>query len=319
MSKILVVGELAGNNLSKNTREVLTMATELAGKISGSIDLCIQAGWSEGEIQQYPMDRVFALSAEGSLDSEQIGRALQNIIQDTEPNFILMSGNSLGKTLAGLLSIKLDSGLIGNVVDFSVKDGKVLFKKSVFSGKAFGWYCSHSNHTIISLLPHGYGIKVFNGNPSTSVISVTIDTTDQRIKLLEKFHSDGKMPLTEADVVISGGRGLKDANNWHLIEDLALLLKAGTACSRPVADAGWRPHHEHVGQTGTAIRPNVYIAIGISGAIQHLAGVNNSKKIIVINKDAEAPFFKSADYGICGDLFEVVPKLIESIRLRKEK
>ncbi|MEO6189954.1 MAG: electron transfer flavoprotein subunit alpha/FixB family protein, partial [Saprospiraceae bacterium] len=140
-----------------------------------------------------------------------------------------------------------------------------------------------------------------------------------KIKLIEKKLIVGKTPLTEASIVVSAGRGMKDPANWGMIEELADLLGATTACSRPVADVGWRPHHEHVGQTGIAIRPNVYIAIGISGAIQHLAGVNKSRKIIVINKDPEAPFFKAADYGICGDLFEIVPKLNEAIKNYKAK
>ena len=148
-----------------------------------------------------------------------------------------------------------------------------------------------------------------------STLNLTIPQS--QIRSVEKKLVKGKTPLAEATIVVSAGRGMKDPSNWGMIEELADLLGATTACSRPVADVGWRPHHEHVGQTGIAIRPNVYIAIGISGAIQHLAGVNNSRNIIVINKDPEAPFFKAADYGICGDLFEVVPKLNEAIRKAK--
>ena len=150
-----------------------------------------------------------------------------------------------------------------------------------------------------------------------AVTSLTVDVPDAKTKVLSVNRSVGIVPLPEAEVVVSAGRGMKDPSNWGIVEDLASVLGATTACSRPVADSGWRPHHEHVGQTGIAIRPNLYIAIGISGAIQHLAGVNSSKVIVVINKDPEAPFFKAADYGVVGDLFEVVPRLTEAIKKLK--
>lgn len=149
---------------------------------------------------------------------------------------------------------------------------------------------------------------------AVTVEGLTVDVPAPKVKVLDVKRVEGKTPLPEAEVVVSAGRGMKGPENWGIIEDLADALGATTACSRPVADSDWRPHHEHVGQTGIAIRPNLYIAAGISGAIQHLAGVNNSKTIVVINKDPEAPFFKAADYGVVGDLFEVVPKLTEAVK-----
>ncbi|MGB4970826.1 MAG: electron transfer flavoprotein subunit alpha/FixB family protein, partial [Saprospiraceae bacterium] len=169
---------------------------------------------------------------------------------------------------------------------------------------------------ILALMPNGYGLHEQKGS-DTKILNLDINIPDSKIVLKDQVLIKGKTPLSEADIVVSAGRGMKDPSNWNLIEELADLVNATTACSRPVADSGWRPHHEHVGQTGIAIRPNVYIAIGISGAIQHLAGVNNSKKIFVINKDPEAPFFKAADYGVCGDLFEILPKLNEALRKAK--
>ena len=168
---------------------------------------------------------------------------------------------------------------------------------------------------IISLNANGYAITTKDG--TATVIDEALAPVASRIKLVSVDKATGEIPLAEADIVVSGGRGLKGPENWGMIEELAKLLHAATACSRPVADAGWRPHHEHVGQTGLAIAPNLYIAIGISGAIQHLAGVNRSKVIVVINKDPEAPFFKAADYGIAGDAFEVVPRLIETVKKMK--
>jgi electron transfer flavoprotein alpha subunit len=193
--------------------------------------------------------------------------------------------------------------------------GGFTVKKSVFSGKAF----AHVNITtpvkIISLNPNAFKIAEGTGTAEVVELNATVDAPKVKVTAVKK--QSGEVPLAEAEIVVSGGRGLKGPENWGILEDLAKALHAGLACSRPVADAHWRPHNEHVGQTGGAIAPNLYIAVGISGAIQHLAGVNRSKVIVVINKDAEAPFFKAADYGIVGDLFEVLPKFTEAVKQLK--
>jgi electron transfer flavoprotein alpha subunit len=188
-------------------------------------------------------------------------------------------------------------------------------KKNVFSGKAFAHIALDTPVKIISLNPNSYPVRAGEGVAEVAAFSATVD--NPRVKVVSATQASGQVPLTEAEIVVSGGRGLKGPENWGMIEELARLLGAATACSRPVADAHWRPHNEHVGQTGIAIAPNLYIAIGISGAIQHLAGVNRSKVIVVINKDPEAPFFKAADYGIVGDAFEIVPKMIEAVKKLK--
>jgi len=185
-------------------------------------------------------------------------------------------------------------------------------KKNVFSGKAFANVTINTAKKIVALNPNSYSITTTDGSAEVAGLNVTVDTAKVQVTATSKVEGD--VPLTEAEIVVSGGRGLKGPENWGLVTDLAKVLGAATACSRPVADVHWRPHHEHVGQTGIAIAPNLYIAIGISGAIQHLAGVNRSKTIVVINKDPEAPFFKAADYGIVGDAFEVVPKITEAIK-----
>ena len=186
-------------------------------------------------------------------------------------------------------------------------------KKNVFSGKAFANVTVNSDIKIISLNVNAFQV-VSRGMASAEVVPFNATVGAPKIKVTGTNKTSGSVALTEAETVVSAGRGLKGPENWGMVEELAKLLGAGLACSRPVADAHWRPHNEHVGQTGIAIAPNLYIAIGISGAIQHLAGVNRSKVIVVINKDAEAPFFKAADYGIVGDAFEVVPKMIEAVK-----
>jgi electron transfer flavoprotein alpha subunit len=191
-------------------------------------------------------------------------------------------------------------------------------KKNVFSGKAFAHVAINTPTKVIALNPNSYPVREGEGSGSIEIASLSVtDAPAPKVKVLSATQASGQVPLTEAELVVSGGRGLKGPENWGIIEDLAKALGAATACSRPVADAHWRPHHEHVGQTGIAIAPNLYIAIGISGAIQHLAGVNRSKVIVVVNKDPEAPFFKAADYGIVGDAFEVVPKMTEAVKKLK--
>jgi electron transfer flavoprotein alpha subunit len=188
-------------------------------------------------------------------------------------------------------------------------------KKNVFSGKAFANIAVNTDVKIIAINPNSYKIEAGEGTAEVVAFNATVN--DAKVKVTNVTKASGEVPLTEAEVVVSAGRGMKGPENWGMVEDLAKTLHAALACSRPVADAHWRPHNEHVGQTGIAIAPNLYIAIGISGAIQHLAGVNRSKVIVVINKDPEAPFFKAADYGIVGDAFEVVPKLTEAIKKLK--
>ncbi|MBP6430953.1 MAG: electron transfer flavoprotein subunit alpha/FixB family protein, partial [Ferruginibacter sp.] len=209
----------------------------------------------------------------------------------------------------------LKAGLVSGAVALPNTSNGFTVKKNVFSGKAFANVSVNSAVKIISLNPNSFNIVAVDGIAEVAVLSIALDAPKVQITATNKVT--GEISLTEAEIVVSGGRGLKGPENWGLVTDLAKLLGAATACSRPVADIHWRPHHEHVGQTGIAIAPNLYIAIGISGAIQHLAGVNRSKTIVVINKDPEAPFFKAADYGIVGDAFEVMPKIIDAVKKLK--
>ncbi len=210
----------------------------------------------------------------------------------------------------------MKAGLVSGVISYPDSSNGFSVKKAVFSGKAFATVQIKSATKIISLLPNSVEKTKTDATADVSEIEDTFGSSSVEVKEFVQAGGEG-INLTEAELVVSAGRGLKGPENWGMVEELAEVLGAATACSRPVADIGWRPHHEHVGQTGIAIRPNLYIAAGISGAIQHLAGVKGSKVIVVINTDPEAPFFKAADYGIVGDAFEVMPKLIEAAKAFK--
>jgi electron transfer flavoprotein alpha subunit len=246
------------------------------------------------------------------IDSQVYTKILEQVVQKAGSQVIVFTNNSTGKAIAPRLSVRLKAGLVSGAVALPDTSNGFTVRKNVFSGKAFAQVAVTSDIKIIALNPNSFSIAEGDGTTEIVPFEATVDTP--KIKVTGSTKTSGKVALTEADVVVSAGRGLKGPENWKMVEELADLLGAALACSRPVADAHWRPHNEHVGQTGIAIAPNLYIAIGISGAIQHLAGVNRSKVIVVVNKDAEAPFFKAADYGIVGDAFEVVPKMIEAVK-----
>ncbi|WP_462220172.1 electron transfer flavoprotein subunit alpha/FixB family protein [Ferruginibacter sp.] len=249
------------------------------------------------------------------LDAQVFTNVLAQAIAATGATIVVFSNNMNGKAIAPRLSAKLKAGLVSGAIALPDTTNGFVVKKSVFSGKAFANIAVNTPVKIIALNPNSYNIVTADGTAEVAAFAATVDAPKITVTATNKIV--GEVPLSEAELVISGGRGLKGPENWGLVTDLAKLLGAATACSRAVADVHWRPHHEHVGQTGLAIAPNLYFAIGISGAIQHLAGVNRSKVIVVINKDPEAPFFKAADYGIVGDAFEVMPKVIEAVRKLK--
>jgi len=231
----------------------------------------------------------------------------------TGATLIVFPFDNTGKAVAPRLSARMKAGLVSGALSVpSTEDGAFKVKKNVFSGKAIATVEIKTDKKIIAFSPNSVGIQKTGGIATVEEFSPAVK--ESRVRLVEIKKLEGDVPLPEAEIVVSAGRGLKGPENWGMIEELAKVLGAATACSRPVADAHWRPHHEHVGQTGVAIRPNLYIAIGISGAIQHLAGVNQSKVIVVVNNDPEAPFFKAADYGVVGDAFQVVPRMIESFK-----
>jgi len=224
---------------------------------------------------------------------------------------IVFAHNVNGRAMAPAVAVKLGAGIVTGASALPTTDNGFVVTKTVFSGKAFAAIQIDSPIKVIAINQNSFGIQTGEGTAAVADLAITVPSPSIKITSIEKVK--GEIPLTEANLVVSGGRGLKGPENWGILLDLAKALGASTACSRPVSDADWRPHHEHVGQTGFQIAPNLYIAIGISGAIQHLAGVNRSKTIVVINKDPEAPFFKAADYGVVGDAFEVVPALTAAV------
>ncbi|MBB3698577.1 FAD-binding protein [Flammeovirga yaeyamensis] len=227
---------------------------------------------------------------------------------------IVMSRSSLVDAVAARVAIKTNSAVVANVQDLPDTSNGFTVKRGVFTGKAFAYVSVPDGNKVITIAKNVVQLEETGTDAAVEEFSVSFGDADFGVKRVGVHKQEGDILLPEADKVVSAGRGLKGPENWQMIEDLAGTLGAATACSKPVSDMDWRPHHEHVGQTGIKVAPQLYIAVGISGAIQHLAGVNSSKVIVAINKDPEAPFFKAADYGVVGDAFEVVPKLIEAIK-----
>ena len=313
---VLIYAESPNGKLKKSAFEAVTyghkvaqtLGTECAALTLGNVE-------NAGQLGQYGASKVFQVNSDqlNHFDSQLYTNAISSAAQELGAKVIIVSHSSSGKSLLGRLAIRLNAGSVSGVNAVPTVDGGTFrVKKNVFSGKAIAEYELNSEVKVLSLMGNSFPVE--NVGSDVGVEAINVELPASRIQVKEVKTVDGVVPLPEAELVVSAGRGMKGPENWNLVEDLAGLIGATTACSRPVADTGWRPHHEHVGQTGVAIRPNLYIAIGISGAIQHLAGVNSSKVIVVINKDPEAPFFKAADYGVCGDLFEVVPRLIESVK-----
>ena len=224
----------------------------------------------------------------------------------------MLSSSSNSKYIGGILSVKIDAGYVTNVISKPTMGDRISVQRNTFTNKAFENVEIMKSKVILAISKNSYGLKENQINSEATETNFNISESRNKVKSVEK--TSNKVTIADADIVVSGGRGLKGPENWHLIENLADILGGATACSKPVSDLGWRPHSEHVGQTGKPVSSNLYIAIGISGAIQHLAGVNSSKVKVVINTDPEAPFFKAADYGIVGDAFEVVPKLIDKLK-----
>jgi electron transfer flavoprotein alpha subunit len=227
---------------------------------------------------------------------------------------LVLAKSSLGDAVAARLAIKLNAGLVSNVVELPNTSGGYVVKRSIYTGKAFADTSITTENKILAVKKNAVNLKTDGGEAMVEKLTVNLSDSDFASKITNTERATGEVLLPEADIVVSGGRGMKGPENWGMLEELAKTLGAATGCSKPVSDIGWRPHHEHVGQTGVKVAPSLYVAVGISGAIQHLAGVNSSKCIVVINKDPEAPFFKAADYGIVGDAFEVIPKLTEALK-----
>jgi electron transfer flavoprotein alpha subunit len=306
MSTIVFI-DTRGNKIPKAAQEAVSYASQLAG---GPVT-AVTFGDGQGleSLGNQGAGKVIVARGVNVLDSQQLTKLVADVAAKEGATTIVCVNDATGKAVAPRLAARLKAGHVAGAL--GLPEGNK-FKRNVFSGKAKAWMEVTSAMRVISLMPNS--VAIAKGDANAPVEDYSGDLGSARITVKELRKAGTGIPLPEAELVVSAGRGMKGPEHWGPVEELATLLGAATACSRPVADMHWRPHHEHVGQTGVAIRPNLYIAIGISGAIQHLAGVNQSKVICVINKDPEAPFFKAADYGIVGDAFEVLPKLIDAAK-----
>ncbi len=311
-----MIGIYAENSdgvFKKSVFEIASYAKQL-GSVTA---ICINKPSDESiqQLSQYGVEKLIIVNTNSTFDSQSYTQIISDICTSNQINTFIISNTYEGKSIAPRIAIKLNASLATNVIALPDTSNGFTVKRSVFSGKGFAYVQLTQDNKVISLTPNS--IDITTSPVSIDVQTFQVDASAPKTNITSTNKASGKIPLTEAELVVSAGRGMKGPENWHLVEELAELLGAATACSKPVSDMGWRPHSEHVGQTGITIKPNLYIAIGISGAIQHLAGVSSSKVIVAINKDPEAPFFKAADYGIVGDAFEILPKLIEAAKSLK--
>ena len=316
---VLIFIDTTDGHVKKASLEVMCYGAKVAELLNTTAEGVILGNVTQDipSLGKYGLKKIHHITDEAlnHFDAQVYTKVIAQVAEATGSKVIIFSNNVDGKAIAPRLSVRLKAGFVSGAVALPDIGNGFTVKKTVFSGKAFAAISLSGEIKIISLNSNSY--KVIESSGTAEVIPFSATVEAGKVKVLKVIKASGEIPLTEAEIVVSGGRGLKGPENWALVEDLAKALHAATACSRPVSDSNWRPHNEHVGQTGIAIAPNLYIAIGISGAIQHLAGVNRSKVIVVINKDPEAPFFKAADYGIVGDAFEVVPKITAAVKQLK--
>ncbi len=316
---VISFAEHAEGVFKKKSLEGIQYAAGIAQAMGTTATAVVLGTIADSQLQElgkYGATKVLHV-ADARLDQFGVRAAAKALIaaaRQESAKVIVATHDVMGRMVAARVAAGLGAGLVaGAIAQPNLSNGFVV-RKSVFAGKAFADVKVNSDMKVITLTPNTFPVKAGEGTAVVEAFSVAFDEKDFAVKATATNKVSGTVPLSEAELVVSGGRGMKGPENWGILEDLAAALGASLACSRPVADSHWRPHHEHVGQTGGTIRPNLYIAVGISGAIQHLAGVNGSKTIVVINKDPEAPFFKAADYGIVGDAMTVVPKLTEAVK-----
>ncbi len=318
---ILIFTETVNGKIKKASQEAIFYGAQIAKQLNTTTNVLTIGQADNNELitlGQVGATQVLHLVEPRlkTLDSKAYSKIISVAIEQTQAHTIIFATDLASKDIAARIAAKHNASLVSGAITLPVINGtNYTIKKPVFSGKAFINYELVSDKKVICIVTNTFPITKSDGSASVVTITSPLIDSDFTVKVKEtKKNNMDNIPLPEAELVVSAGRGLKGPENWGIVEDLAKALGAATACSRPVSDIGWRPHHEHVGQTGLAVRPNLYIAAGISGAIQHLAGVNQSKTIVVINTDKEAPFFKAADYGIIGDAFEVLPKFTEAVK-----
>ena len=316
---VLVYAENAGGKFKKSTYETVSYGRAIASMTSSTVTVISIGNVNDEELAllaKYGANKILNVSIDQlkTFANQAYAAVIAQAAKSEYAKIIVLSASFSGKGLAPRIAVKLSAALLDGAISLPNNNNGFTIRKGAFSGKAFADVSLTSERKVITLVPNSY--KVNEDPQAVQIVGFTPELRDSEFAAMVKeiVRASDKVALPDAEIVVSAGRGLKGPENWGMIEELADLLGAATACSKPISDAHWRPHSEHVGQTGIAVSPNLYIAIGISGAIQHLAGVSSSKVIVVINKDPEAPFFKAADYGIVGDAFEVVPQLIQAVK-----
>lgn len=314
---VIVYIESEENKIKKASLEAVSYAKKISESLKKDL-IAVSFNLTDFSIlKNYGVDKLYNISDDKLkvFEVNIYSNNLSNLFNELEPEIIVITSSANSRYLGPILASKIDAAYMSNVTSLPISYSPFSVKRSCFTNKAFNETSTKKSSVVLSLSSNSYGLHENKSNLILEEIKGIDSNSALKVDSLEKLTN--KVTIADADIVVSGGRGLKGPENWHLIEDLAKVLGAATACSKPVSDMGWRPHSEHVGQTGKPVASNLYIAVGISGAIQHLAGVNSSKVKVVINNDPEAPFFRSADYGIVGDAFEVLPKLIEGLKAIK--
>lgn len=319
---VLIYSENTEGKFKKSTFEAVSYASKIADQLGTDL-VAVSLGKVDADslksLSKYGVSKVLNADSDlySSFNNQNYAHAVAEAAKSVDAKVVVISNSSNGKGIAPRVAVKLKAGLATGAIELPKTDGDFVVRVKAFSNKAFADVKVKSDIKLITINANAFQAVENAKDASVETVDFGADPNGSKQKVKETIRKTDKVLLPEAELVVSAGRGLKGPENWGMVEELADLLGAATACSKPVSDSGWRPHSEHVGQTGIAVSPNLYIAIGISGAIQHLAGVSSSKTIVVINKDPEAPFFKAADYGIVGDAFEVVPKLIEAVKAYK--
>jgi electron transfer flavoprotein alpha subunit len=316
---ILIYAESAEGKFKKVAFEIASYAKKVAESLGTTVTALTINTENTSELSKYGIDKVLKVNNDklAGFNAKAYADVIKQAAQQENTKLVILSSSTDSIYLSSLVAVSLEAGFASNVVGLPISTAPFQVKRNAFSNKAFNITEINTDVKVIALAKNSYGIFENASTLTEEAFNPTIGDNDFGIKVESVEKSSGKVSIADADIVVSGGRGLKGPENWNLIEDLAAVLGAATACSKPVSDLGWRPHAEHVGQTGKPVATNLYIAIGISGAIQHIAGINASKVKVVINTDPEAPFFKVADYGIVGDAFDVVPRLIEKLKAFK--
>lgn len=316
---VLIYAEGFEGKIKKSSQEALTYGVALASKLNTQAIALATGSYSSDELAalgKYGVVKVMH-AADSRLDDSPVAAvasAIASAAKSIDAKVVVMPKSALTDSASSKVAVKLKAGVVSNVVEMPDLSSGFKVKRAIYTGKAFAVTEMNSAVKVLLLRKNAISAQAQGSDCAVEAFTPAYGDQDFGLKRLKVEKAEGEILLPEAEIVVSGGRGLKGPENWHLIENLAKALHAGTGCSKPVSDMDWRPHHEHVGQTGVKVSPNLYIAVGISGAIQHLAGVNSSKVIVVINKDPEAPFFKAADYGVVGDAFDVLPQLTEAVK-----